>query len=77
MRKAISIILAIALLAAAIFIANNMIENKKKPRSRVNKIVKTVFTEEVTNTSTPIVITANGNLIAKNKIEIYSEVRGY
>lgn len=76
MRKAISIMLAIALIAGTYLIAKNMIDNKKKPKSRVNKIVKIVFTEEVLNTSTPIVITANGNLIAKNKIEIYSEVQG-
>jgi len=76
MRKAISIMLAIVLIAGTYLIAKNMIDNKKKPRSRVNKIVKIVFTEEVINTSTPIVITANGNLIAKNRIELYSEVQG-
>ena len=38
--------------------------------------VKTVFTEIVNNKSIPIVITTNGNLVAKNKIELYSEVQG-
>jgi hypothetical protein len=76
MRKTISIILAIVLLAGSIFLAKYLINNKEKPRSQVYKIVKTVFTEEVLNKSTPIIITTNGNLEAKNKIEIYSEVQG-
>lgn len=76
MRKAISIALAILLIIGAVFVAKNLIANKKKPKSVANKIVKTVFTEKVTNTSTPIVITANGNLEAKNRIELYSEVQG-
>ncbi len=76
MRKAISIILAILLIIGAVFIAKNLIANKQKPKSVANKIIKTVFTEEVINTATPIVITANGNLEAKNRIEIYSEVQG-
>lgn len=76
MRKAILIILAIALVVGALFSAKYLIDNKEKPKTRVTKIVKTVFTEEVVNKPTPIVITANGNLEAKNRIDIYSEVQG-
>lgn len=76
MRKAIWIILAIGLVVGALFLAKYLIDNKEKPKTRVNKIVKTVFTEEVTNKPIPIIITANGNLEAKNRIEIYSEVQG-
>ena len=76
MRKIISIALSVLLLAGAIFLAKYLINNKKKPKQKIGKIVKTVFTETVTNKSIPLVINTNGNLVAKNKIEIYAEVQG-
>ena len=76
MRKIISIILALLLLGGSVFLAKYLIDNKKKPKPRFNKIVKTVFTEEVTNKTIPILITSNGNLVAKNKIELFLEVQG-
>ena len=53
-----------------------MIANKQKPKPKFNKIVKTVFVEKVQNKNIPIIITTNGNLLAKNRIEIFSEVQG-
>ena len=76
MRKIISIVLAIALLGGSIMLAKYLINNKKKPKQKTEKIVKTVFTETVKNKAIPLIITANGNLVAKNKIEIYAEVQG-
>ena len=76
MRKTISIILAVLLLVVAFLGAKNLIDNKQKPKPKINKIVKSVFVTEVQNHSVPIVITANGNLVAKNKIELFSEVQG-
>lgn len=76
MRKGISIVLALLLLAGAILFAKYLVDTKQKPKQRFNKIVKTVFTELVENKIIPLIITANGNLVAKNKIELYSEVQG-
>lgn len=76
MRKGISIVLALLLIAGSVLLANYLIDNKQKPRPKFDKIVKTVFTETVTNTTIPILITTNGNLDAKNKIELFSEVQG-
>jgi multidrug efflux pump subunit AcrA (membrane-fusion protein) len=76
MRKIISIVLAVLLLVGAIFLAKYLIDNKKKPKPRFNKVVKTVFVEDVVNKDIPIIITASGNLTAKNKIELYAEVQG-
>ncbi|NLP58710.1 hypothetical protein [Lutibacter sp. B1] len=76
MRKTIGIALSILLLAGSFFLAKYLIDNKKKTKQVTNRIVKTVYTETVTNKPIPIVITTNGNLIAKNKIELYSEVQG-
>lgn len=76
MRKIISIALAVILLISAVLITKYLIDNKQKPKQKIEKSVKTVFTEIVNNTTIPIVITANGNLVAKNKIELYAEVQG-
>lgn len=76
MRKTVSIVLSVVLLALAVFIAATLIKNKTKPKPVVDKIVKTVFVDEVKNSDVPIVITTSGNLSAKHKIELYSEVQG-
>ena len=76
MRKIISIALGVLLIAGAIFIAKYFIDNKMKPKPKFDKIIKTVFVEEVENRDIPIVITTSGNLTAKNKIELFAEVQG-
>jgi len=62
--------------AGAILFAKYLIDNKKKPKPKFDKIVKTVFVEEVVNKEIPIVITTSGNLTAKHKIDFYAEVQG-
>lgn len=76
MRKLIISGLGIALLLGAILLANYLIKNKNKPKPTFAKVVKTVFVDTVKNMEVPIVIKASGNLTAKNKIELYSEVQG-
>ncbi len=76
MRKYISIGLGIAIIIASIFVAKAMIASNKKPQHKAKKIIKTVFIDVVENKDIPIIINANGNLVAKNKIEIFSEVQG-
>ncbi len=76
MRKIILSVLGVLLIVAAILLAKNMIDNKQKPKPRFNKTIKTVFVEKVINKEIPIIIKASGNLVAKNKIELFSEVQG-
>ena len=76
MRKIISIALGILLLVGALFVAKYLIDNKKKPKPKFDKIVKIVFVEEVKNKEIPIIITTSGNLVAKHKIDLYAEVQG-
>lgn len=76
MRKIILYILGAVLLAAAYFGAQYIIANSKKPKPKAEEVIKTVFVQDVKNTTVPIVITATGNLIAKNRLELYSEVQG-
>ena len=76
MRKSISIILGLALLGAAFFLAKYFIDNKFKPKPKFDKIVKTVFADTVKNKEIPIIITTSGNVSAKYRIELFSEVQG-
>ncbi|MBT8310270.1 MAG: HlyD family efflux transporter periplasmic adaptor subunit [Flavobacteriaceae bacterium] len=76
MRKIILSVLGILLIIGAFFGAKTIIANKNKPKPRINKVVKTVFVQEVQNKSIPISIPANGNLQAMRRIELFSEVQG-
>ena len=75
-RKIIGIALGLILLAGAFYFAKISIDNNKRPVREVPKTVKTVFTKSVLNTEIPIMVKANGNLVATRKIELYSEVQG-
>ncbi|MBT8185302.1 MAG: HlyD family efflux transporter periplasmic adaptor subunit [Eudoraea sp.] len=76
MRKIILSILGVLLIVGAFFMAKNIIANKNSFRPRAEKVVKTVFTEVVENGTVPIIVPANGNLRAKRRVELYSEVQG-
>jgi len=75
-RKIIGVVLGLILLAGAVYMARESIANNKRPVREVPKTVKTVFTKPVLNTEIPIMVNANGNLLASRKIELYSEVQG-
>ncbi|WP_405611169.1 efflux RND transporter periplasmic adaptor subunit [Polaribacter sp. Asnod1-A03] len=76
MRKTILSILGIAFAVGAIFLGKFLIDNNTKPKPKFSRTLKTVFVEEVNNKEIDIVLTASGSLVAKDKIEIYSEVQG-
>lgn len=76
LRKIILSVIGVALIVGALFFANYLIKNKNKPKPVVPKVVKTVLVDTVKNESIPIVVSANGNLVAKQRVELYSEVQG-
>ena len=76
MRNTILAILGVLTIVGAIFLGNYLIDKNQKPRPKFNKQVKTVFVENIENKEIPIILSANGNLVARNKIEIFSEVSG-
>ncbi|WP_289645022.1 efflux RND transporter periplasmic adaptor subunit [Maribacter aestuarii] len=76
MRKIILSVLGVLLIVLSIFLAKMIVDNKKTFRPKAEKVVKTVFTEVVENEIIPIVVTANGNLMAKQRVELYAEVQG-
>ncbi|OSY87820.1 RND transporter [Tenacibaculum holothuriorum] len=76
MRKLIIVGAGIVLLGGSLLLSRYLKNSKKLPEQKVSKVEKTVFVETVKNGEVPIVISANGNLVAKNKVDIYSEVQG-
>lgn len=76
MRKIILSVLGIVIIVASVFVARQIVNSKTQYRPQVQKVVKTVFTEVVSNGTVPIIVPANGNLTAKTKVELFAEVQG-
>ncbi|MCI2228575.1 HlyD family efflux transporter periplasmic adaptor subunit [Polaribacter sp. MSW13] len=76
MRKNILAILGIVTVIGAVFLGKYLIDKNQKPKPKFERQIKTVFVKNVENKDIPIVLSASGNLTAKNKIEIFSEVQG-
>jgi multidrug efflux pump subunit AcrA (membrane-fusion protein) len=76
MRNIILSVLGVLLIVGSFLFARYLINNKTKPKPVSAKIVKTVFIDTVLNSTVPIVIPANGSLVAKRRVELYSEVQG-
>uniref|UniRef100_UPI004047846C efflux RND transporter periplasmic adaptor subunit n=1 Tax=Mariniflexile sp. TaxID=1979402 RepID=UPI004047846C len=76
MRKIILSVLGVLLIIGSVFLAKYLIASKNKPKPVVGKVTKTVFIDTVKNGEVQIKIPANGSLVAKRRVEIYSEVQG-
>ncbi len=76
MRKIILSVLGVLIIVGAVFLGKYLIDKNQKPKPKFKKSIKTVFVEEVNNTEIPILLSASGNLVAKNKIDLFSEVQG-
>ncbi|WP_089887043.1 efflux RND transporter periplasmic adaptor subunit [Kriegella aquimaris] len=75
-RKIILSILGVLLIGASIYGAMAIVNSKKTLKPRPEKVVKTVFVDTVQNGTVSIVVPANGNLMAKQRVELYAEVQG-
>ncbi|AUS07318.1 efflux RND transporter periplasmic adaptor subunit [Pseudotamlana carrageenivorans] len=76
MRKIILSVIGVLLIIFSFIGAQKLIASKNKPRPVKEKIIKTVFTDTVKNTTIKIVIPATGSLVAKRRVELYAEVQG-
>ncbi len=77
MRKAIlSVLLGILIIGASFFIYRWIANNKTNRRPQAKRVIKTVFVDTIENSTVPIVVSANGNLVAKRRVEIFAEVQG-
>ena len=69
-------IVGIIIIFAALFGAYLIVKSNNQPKPKIAKVIKTVYVDTVKNATVPITIPANGNLIAKNRFELFSEVQG-
>lgn len=76
MRKIILFALGVILLVIVIFAATRIANPKKQADPTLQRVVQNVYVEEVKNTNIPILIPATGNVIAKERLELYAEVQG-
>ncbi len=76
MRKIILSILGILIIVASVYAAMAIVGSKNRVRPKPAKVVKTVFVDTVNNRTVPIVVPANGTLVARQRVELYSEVQG-
>lgn len=76
LRKVIISLLGLAIIALGFFGMKTMGSIEKKVRPKGEKSIPTVFTKNVQNGTNAVTITASGNLAARDRIEIYSEVQG-
>ncbi len=76
MRNIILSVIGVILIVGAVFIGKEIAAGKKKNRKVPEKVIKTVFTDTARNGTVQIIIPANGNLVAKRRVELFSEVSG-
>ena len=76
MRRIVLSLLGILILIASFMGAKSIIDSKRTDKPISEKTFKKVFGMEVTNTSIPIIIPANGVLTAKRRLVLFSEVQG-
>jgi len=76
MRQIIISFLGVLIIALG-YLGMEKMANKEKPEPEKEvRAIPTVFTKKIINSSTPIAVTASGNLAARDRIEIFSEVQG-
>ena len=76
MRKIILSVIGLLLFIASILFAKSLIATKNKPKPILEKNIKIIFIDTVKNGDIQIKIPATGSLVAKRRVEIYSEVQG-
>ena len=76
MRQYIISAIGILIIAIGYFGMQKMASTEKPVPEKEVRTVPSVFTQLVKNGSSPISVTASGNLAARDRIEIFSEVQG-
>lgn len=76
MRKIILFVLGIVLLVVTILVAYQIANPEVEPDPTLEKTVQNVFVDTVKNGEVPIYIPATGSVLAKERLELFSEVEG-
>ena len=75
MKKYRFLIASVLLLLVSLWGYNKFVNSKKQRNRAPEKVEKTAFVETVKNAEIPIVINERGNLKAKNRLLLFSEVQ--
>lgn len=76
MRQVIISAIGILIIAIGFFGMQKMASTEKPIPEKEVRAIPSVFTQIVKNGDSPITVTASGNLSARDRIEIFSEVQG-
>lgn len=76
MRKIILTILGLLIIVGAVFVARQLAGMKEEIKPVEQKVVSSVYTQTVENTSTSITISTSGSLMATDRIDLFAEVQG-
>lgn len=76
LRQIIITAIGLLIIAGGYLGMNKMGSREKPEHPKEERILPTVFTQVVKNGSSPVQVTASGNLMALDRIEIFSEVQG-
>jgi membrane fusion protein (multidrug efflux system) len=76
MRKYVTIVVGLILIAASGYIAWDLANTEKRQRPKNEKVAPTVFIESVKNDRVEVTVIESGRLMAKNRIDIFAEVQG-
>lgn len=68
--------MGLLIILGALLIARKLASLSNQPQPIEQKLILPVSVETVKNINTPITLTTSGNLMAKNRVELYSEVSG-
>jgi len=76
MRQIIISLIGILIIGGGYFAKQKLADRERPQREKPKKAISKVFTQVVKNEDSPISVTASGNLAAKERIELFSEVQG-
>ena len=76
MRQIIISVIGILIIGGGYLAKQSLASTERPQREKPKKATSKVFTQVVKNQDTPITVTASGNVAAKERIELFSEVQG-
>ncbi len=76
MRSIITGLIGILLLVGAFLVFRQLSQNKKQSAPVPKKSITSVYVDTVENNNMPIFISTTGQLVAKSRVELFSEVQG-